>query len=178
MELPFSLKYQTLLFAHGTTEHKQYRCYEGANLTILRVVVHLRVCFTVSYRANIDGSSLSGVILKIVSFLIMSFIFVCDHRFSSHERCLYSTPKVFGIIMALIQLVSIILKTKKTIFSNNIRNGRQNEHSQVVCIPNHIHLTKMDDILVFGDNFVVVHITIKYNIVVNIKNARDQKHGF
>lgn len=67
-----------------------------------------------SYRANIDGKlSFWGVILKIISFLIMSFIFVCDHRFSSYERCLYSAPKVFGIVMALIQLVGIILKNEE-----------------------------------------------------------------
>lgn len=64
-----------------------------------------------SYRANLDGKlSFYGVILKIVSFIIMSSIFMCDQRFDQRERCLYSAPKVFGIIMGIIQLVGIILQ--------------------------------------------------------------------
>jgi len=64
-----------------------------------------------SYRANLDGKlSFYGVVLKIISFLIMSTIFMCDDRFDKNERCLYSGPKVFGIVMGLIQLVGIILQ--------------------------------------------------------------------
>ncbi len=64
-----------------------------------------------SYRANLDGKlSFYGVILKIVSFMIMSSIFICDQRFDKNERCLYSAPKIFGIIMGAIQLVGIILQ--------------------------------------------------------------------
>ena len=64
-----------------------------------------------SYRVNLDGKlSFYGVILKIVSFMIMSSIFMCDQRFDKRERCLYSAPKVFGIIMGAIQLAGIILQ--------------------------------------------------------------------
>ena len=64
-----------------------------------------------SYRANLDGKlSFYGVILKIVSFMIMSSIFICDQRFDKSERCLYSAPKIFGIIMGGIQLIGIILQ--------------------------------------------------------------------
>lgn len=64
-----------------------------------------------SYRANLDGKlSFYGVILKILSFVIMSVIFTCDDRFDQRERCLYSAPKVFGIAMGIIQLVGIILQ--------------------------------------------------------------------
>lgn len=64
-----------------------------------------------SYRANLDGKlSFYGVILKILSFIIMSSIFMCDQRFDKRERCLYSAPKVFGIIMGAIQLIGIILQ--------------------------------------------------------------------
>ena len=44
------------------------------------------------------------------------FIFACDDRFTVHERWLYSIPKAFGIIMALIQLYGII----KSYEGNNI----------------------------------------------------------
>lgn len=65
----------------------------------------------ISWRANVDGKlSFYGIILKIVSFGIMFGIFACDNRFDKHERCLYSTPKVFGIVMAIVQLVGIILQ--------------------------------------------------------------------
>ena len=65
----------------------------------------------ISYRANMDGKlSFYGIILKIVSFMIMSFIFMCDQRFDKKERCLYSAPKIFGIVMAVIQLVGIVLQ--------------------------------------------------------------------
>lgn len=64
-----------------------------------------------SYRANLDGKlSFYGVILKILSFIIMSSIFMCDKRFDRDERCLYSAPKIFGIVMGCIQLTGIILQ--------------------------------------------------------------------
>jgi hypothetical protein len=67
-----------------------------------------------SYRANYDGKlSFYGVILKIISFVIMSFSFVCDTRFTSHERCLYSAPKAFGIIMGLLQLYGIVSQNEE-----------------------------------------------------------------
>ena len=64
-----------------------------------------------SYRANLDGKlSFYGVILKIISFMIMSSIFICDQRFAKSERYLYSAPKIFGIVMGIIQLIGIILQ--------------------------------------------------------------------
>ena len=66
-----------------------------------------------SYRANLDGKlSFYGVILKILSFMIMSSIFMCDQRFDERERYLFGVPKLFGVIMCAIQLVGIILQFK------------------------------------------------------------------
>ena len=64
-----------------------------------------------SYRANVDGKlSFYGIIFKIISFLIMGSIFLLDERFDKSERVLYSFPKLFGLIMCVIQLVGIILQ--------------------------------------------------------------------
>ena len=64
-----------------------------------------------SYRANIDGKlSFYGIILKIISFSIIGFIFILDERFDKRERILYSSPKIFGLGMCIIQLVGIILQ--------------------------------------------------------------------
>lgn len=72
----------------------------------------------ISYRANLDGKlSFYGIILKIVSFLIMFCIFVFDDRFDKNERCLFSVPKLFGIIMAGIQLYGIVVQSSN---KNNI----------------------------------------------------------
>ena len=35
---------------------------------------------------------------------------MCDQRFDERERCLFSAPKLFGVIMCAIQLVGIILQ--------------------------------------------------------------------
>ena len=91
------------------TEHTVGK--RGLLLRFIGVVCSGFSALLLSYRANLDGKlSFYGVILKIVSFIIMSSIFMCDQRFDKHERCLYGAPKVFGIIMSAIQLVGIILQ--------------------------------------------------------------------
>lgn len=91
------------------TEHNVGK--KGLLLRFIGVMCSGISALLMSYRANLDGKlSFYGVILKIVSFVIMSSIFICDHRFDRNERCLYSGPKVFGIVMGAIQLVGIILQ--------------------------------------------------------------------
>ena len=91
------------------TEHNVGK--RGLLLRFIGVMCSGVSALLLSYRANLDGKlSFYGVILKIISFLIMSVIFMCDDRFDRNERCLYSGPKVFGIVMGLIQLVGIILQ--------------------------------------------------------------------
>lgn len=91
------------------TEHNVGK--KGLLLRFIGVMCSGVSALLLSYRANLDGKlSFYGVILKIVSFMIMSSIFMCDQRFDKRERYLYSAPKVFGIIMGAIQLVGIILQ--------------------------------------------------------------------
>ncbi len=91
------------------TEHNVGK--RGLLLRFIGVMCSGVSALLLSYRVNLDGKlSFYGVILKIVSFMIMSSIFMCDHRFDKRERCLYSAPKVFGIVMGIIQLIGIILQ--------------------------------------------------------------------
>jgi len=91
------------------TEHTVGK--RGLILRFVGVMCSAVSALLLSYRANLDGKlSFYGVILKIISFMIMSSIFMCDQRFDKNERCLYSAPKVFGIVMGVIQLVGIILQ--------------------------------------------------------------------
>ena len=88
---------------------------KGLLLRFIGVMCSGLSALLLSYRANLDGKlSFYGVILKIISFIIMSSIFVCDKRFDKHERCLYSAPKIFGIVMGIIQLIGIILQFEGT----------------------------------------------------------------
>lgn len=91
------------------TEHNVGK--RGLILRFIGVLCSALSALLLSYRANLDGKlSFYGVILKIVSFMIMSSIFMCDQRFDERERCLFSAPKLFGVIMCAIQLVGIILQ--------------------------------------------------------------------
>ena len=81
----------------------------GLTLRFVGVLLSAGASLLMSYRVNVDGKmSFYGIILRIISFTIMACIFACDNRFTSHERCLYSVPKIFGIVMAGIQLFGIV----------------------------------------------------------------------
>lgn len=83
---------------------------KGLILRFVGVCLSFVSSMLMTYRANIDGKiSFYALCCRIVSFCIMSFIFLCDSRFSSKERCLYSVPKICGILMAVFQMVGLFL---------------------------------------------------------------------
>ena len=84
---------------------------KGLILRFIGVLCSAISSILLSYRANIDGKlSFYGIILKINSFIIMGSIFILDNRFDRRERFLYSAPKIFGLVMCVIQLIGIILQ--------------------------------------------------------------------
>lgn len=83
---------------------------KGLILRFIGVCLSVISSLLMTYRANIDGKlSFYALCCRIISFSIMSFIFCCDDRFTSKERCLYSWPKIGGILMSVIQMVGLFL---------------------------------------------------------------------
>lgn len=83
---------------------------KGLMLRFIGVCLSVVSSILMTYRANVDGKqSFYALCCRIISFGIMSFIFCCDDRFTSKERCLYTAPKLGGILMAIFQMVGLFL---------------------------------------------------------------------
>ena len=95
-------------FIKAWKERKQ-RSKGGLCLRFAGVLCTAVSSLLLAWRANVDGKlSFYGILLRILSFVIMSFIFIVDDRFDLTERCLYSAPKVLGMVMAGVQLYGIV----------------------------------------------------------------------
>lgn len=83
---------------------------KGLMLRFTGVCLSVVSSILMTYRANVDGKiSFYALCCRIISFSIMSFIFICDYRFTSKERCLYTAPKIGGILMAMFQMIGLFL---------------------------------------------------------------------
>lgn len=89
---------------------------KGLLLRFIGVCLSMVSSLLMTWRANIDGKiSFYALCCRLLSFSIMSLIFYCDDRFDKKERCLFSAPKVGGILMTIFQLVGLFLTSTSKI---------------------------------------------------------------
>lgn len=85
------------------------------NRHIPRLIIILNIGFSpiigilMAMRGNYDGKlSVSGIVLRIIYFLLFLIAIYFDHRFERIERWSRILPKLFGVILLGIQLVGVI----------------------------------------------------------------------
>jgi len=98
-----------------SSEQEQVDVVIQNNKHIPRVIIFLNVVISpiigilMAIRGNYDGKlSVSGIVLRMIYFVLFLIAIYFDHRFERIERWARILPKLFGVFLLGFQLVGVI----------------------------------------------------------------------
>ena len=78
-------------------------------IIVLNIVVSPIIGILMAIRGNYDGKlSVSGIVLRMIYFVLFLIAIYFDHRFERIERWARILPKLFGVFLLGFQLVGVI----------------------------------------------------------------------
>lgn len=110
-----SSKIRRLVYKMSSEQEEQVGVVIQNNKHIPRVIIFLNIVVSpiigilMAIRGNYDGKlSVSGIVLRMIYFVLFLIAIYFDHRFERIERWARLLPKLFGVFLLGFQLVGVI----------------------------------------------------------------------